>query len=148
VAVTIRLSRHGRHKVALYRIVAADENMKRDGRYLELLGTYNPNTNPPDVKLKEERVKYWVGVGAKTSDTMSQIIEKQYPGFITGLVAARRKKLQAARKKRKTNTTAKAPRRAAKKARTEKVTVRKTARKVIRKSTKAAKAAKAAEKTA
>lgn len=134
MAVTIRLSRHGRHKLPLYRIVAADQDYKRDGRYLELLGTYNPNFDPPTVKLKHDRVKYWLGVGATTSATMSQIIEKQIPGFLSGLVKDRRTKLQAARKKRKATT------KKSGKTSTTKVSARKTAKKAAKKS-KAAKAA-------
>lgn len=111
MAVTIRLSRHGRKKLPFYRIVAADEDMKRDGRYLELLGTFDPGTEPPLLTLKEDRVKYWIGVGAKTSDTFSQLMEKQFPGYLSGIVSARRKKLQAARKKRKATTKKAAPKR-------------------------------------
>ena len=130
MAVTIRLSRHGRKKVPFYRIVAADEDMKRDGRYLDLLGTFDPGAEPPLLTLKEERVKYWIGIGAKTSDTFSQLMEKKFPGYLSGIVSARRKKLQAARKKRKT---------AAKKSTgTKKLSARKTAKKAAKK----AKAAK------
>ncbi len=78
--------------------------MKRDGRYLELLGTVNPRTDPITVTLKEDRVKYWIGVGAQTSDTMSQIIESKLPGFLGDIVSKRRAKIVAKRKARKAKT--------------------------------------------
>ena len=102
MAVVIRLSRHGRKKLAFYRIVAADKQLKRDGRYLELLGTMNPLTNPITVTLKEDRVKYWVGVGAKPSQTVAAIIDSKLPGYLEGLDTARLDKIRTARKARKT----------------------------------------------
>ncbi len=132
MAVTIRLSRHGRKKLPFYRIVAADEDKKRDGRYLELLGTFDPIAEPPILTLKEERVKYWIGVGAKTSDTFSQLMEKQHPGYLSSIVSARRKKLQAARKKRKTTAKKSATG-------TKKVSPRKAAKKAAKKSKATAK---------
>ncbi len=104
MAVAIRCSRHGRKNVPLYRIVATDEDNPRDGRYLELLGTMNPSLDPPAVKLKEDRVKYWISVGAKPSHTLQTILEKEYPGYFSTIVTKRREKLVATRKKRKTRT--------------------------------------------
>lgn len=101
MAVTIRLSRHGRKAVPFYRIVAADKAMRRDGRFLELLGTINPLTEPETVNLKEDRVKYWLSVGAQTSDTMSQVIEKKIPGLLSGMEAARTAKVRSRRAARK-----------------------------------------------
>ena len=101
MAVIIRLTRGGKHKQPFYRIVAADKEMPRDGRYLELLGHYNPLTEPKTIELKEDRVKYWIGVGAQTSDTMSSIIEKQIPGYLSGIVKARLEKVVSRRAKRK-----------------------------------------------
>lgn len=101
MAVTIRLARHGRHKLPFYRIVAADADMPRDGRFLELVGTYNPLTNPPAISLKEDRVKYWIGVGAKTSDTVSQIIEKHIPGYLSDLEKSRLERVRSRRAARK-----------------------------------------------
>ncbi len=76
MAVVIRMSRHGAKKKPFYRIVAADENYPRDGRYLEILGTYNPKQ--PDAKgtLKTERINYWVSKGATPSSAVSQIIKR------------------------------------------------------------------------
>jgi small subunit ribosomal protein S16 len=101
VAVTIRLARHGKHKVPFYRIVVTDREMKRDGRHIERIGTINPLVEPPAVTLNEERVRYWVGVGAKPSDTVSQIIEKRLPGFLKEKEAKQREKIRARRAKRK-----------------------------------------------
>jgi len=100
--------------------VAADKQSKRDGRFLELLGTLNPVTDPATVTLKEDRVKYWVGVGAQPSDTVAQIIEGRIPGFLGDLESKRRAKIKAARSKRKARAakagTKKEPKKAAKKA--------------------------------
>lgn len=101
MAVTIRMSRHGRLKRPFYRIVAADSKMRRDGRFLELLGTMNPLTNPAEVKLDMERVKYWIGVGAGASDTVAAIIEKQAPGYLKGIEAGRKEKIRSQRAARK-----------------------------------------------
>ena len=74
MAVTIRLARHGRHKLPYYRIVAADKENPRDGRFLEQVGTFNPLTDPGTFELREDRIKYWLGVGARPSDTDSQML--------------------------------------------------------------------------
>ena len=73
MAVKIRLARHGSKKRPAYRIVAADSRDKRDGRFLEILGTYNPMTNPPAIAFKEDRYEYWTGVSAEVSDTVSSL---------------------------------------------------------------------------
>jgi small subunit ribosomal protein S16 len=101
VPVTIRLARHGRTKLPLYRIVAADKQYCRDGRFLEVVGHYNSKANPAQVSLKEDRVRHWISVGAQTSELVRSLIKKQIPGFIEGLEDSRRKKVQDARKKRK-----------------------------------------------
>jgi len=101
MAVTLRLARYGRKKRPFYRIVAADSHMKRDGRYLELLGTLNPLIDPPLVELQQERVKYWISVGAKPSDTVSNVIEKQIPGLLSELEAGRKEKIRSRRAARK-----------------------------------------------
>ena len=101
MAVTIRLARHGRKKRPFYRIVAADSQMKRDGRYLEQLGTLNPLIDPPLVDLKQERVKHWISVGAKPSDTLSKVIEKQMPGYLSQIEEQRKEKIRSNRAKRK-----------------------------------------------
>ena len=76
MAVKIRMARHGAKKRPFYRIVAADEQCPRDGRFLEVLGTYNPLTDPATVTVKAERVLDWIGRGAKPSDTVRSILKK------------------------------------------------------------------------
>jgi len=77
MAVKIRMARHGTTNKPFYRIVAADSAAKRDGRYLELLGTYDPTRNPAEVNLKQDRIDYWLSVGATPSDTVKSILKKQ-----------------------------------------------------------------------
>ena len=81
--------------------MSADKAMKRDGRFLEQLGTVDPLTDPVTVKMKEDRVKYWIGVGALPSATVAQIIETQIPGYFSSIEKKRREQIVAARKKRK-----------------------------------------------
>ncbi|MCK5836940.1 MAG: 30S ribosomal protein S16 [Desulfobacula sp.] len=77
MAVKIRLTRKGTKKKPFYRIVAADIESPRDGRFLELLGTYNPMIEPAAVTLKEDRIKYWLGEGAKPSTTVQSLLKRQ-----------------------------------------------------------------------
>ena len=77
MAVKIRLARHGAKKRPFYRIVAADSDSPRDGRFLEKLGTYNPLKDPAQVVLDTERVKYWIGQGATPSDTVKTILKRE-----------------------------------------------------------------------
>ncbi|MDD9300830.1 MAG: 30S ribosomal protein S16 [Desulfobacter sp.] len=77
MSVKLRLTRKGTKKKPFYRIVAADIEFPRDGRFLEALGTYDPMQEPAVVTLKEERVKYWLGEGAKPSTTVKSILKKQ-----------------------------------------------------------------------
>jgi small subunit ribosomal protein S16 len=80
MSVRIRLTRKGTKKKPFYRIVAADIERPRDGRFLELLGTYNPMVEPAAVTLKEDRIKYWIGEGAKPSTTVQSILKRQGVG--------------------------------------------------------------------
>ena len=80
MAVRIRLTRKGTKKKPFYRIVAADIESPRDGRFLELLGTYDPMVEPAAVTLKEDRINYWLGEGAKPSTTVQSILKKQGVG--------------------------------------------------------------------
>jgi len=77
MAVRIRLARHGAKKKPFYRIVVADGENPRDGRYLEKVGTYNPLLDPAKVTLESERIKYWMDQGAKPSDTVRSILKKE-----------------------------------------------------------------------
>lgn len=105
MAVSIRMARHGRMKRPYYRIVVADSAMRRDGRYLELVGSMDPladpSQNPAALTLKEDRIKYWIGVGAKPSDTVADLIEKRLPGYLKGLESAQRDRVRSKRAARK-----------------------------------------------
>ncbi|MCR4783585.1 MAG: 30S ribosomal protein S16 [bacterium] len=72
--VRIRLRRVGRKKQASYRIVAADARSPRDGRFIEILGHYNPRTNPPTVIMKSDRVKAWLGNGAEPTEAVRGLL--------------------------------------------------------------------------
>ncbi len=77
MSVKIRLARHGAKKKPFYRIVVADSKCPRDGRYLEIVGTYNPLPDSVEVTLKSERIKYWMGQGAIASDTVKSLLKKE-----------------------------------------------------------------------
>jgi small subunit ribosomal protein S16 len=77
MAVKIRLARHGAKKSPFYRIVVADSESPRNGRYLENVGTYDPLFDPAKVTLKSDRVKYWMNQGAKPSDTVRSLLKKE-----------------------------------------------------------------------
>ena len=81
MAVRIRLARRGAKKKPFYRIVVADSECPRDGRFLEIVGTYDPLQDPAAVTLKTERVQYWMGEGAKPTDTVNSLLKKE--GFFT-----------------------------------------------------------------
>jgi len=74
--VRIRLARGGKKKKPFYRIVAADSRAPRDGRFLEVLGYYNPVIEPKDLKINTERVDYWISVGAQMSQTVENLRKK------------------------------------------------------------------------
>jgi small subunit ribosomal protein S16 len=76
MAVKVRLSRAGGRHRPFYRVVVADERAPRDGAFLELVGTYDPKTNPERVILKTDRINYWIEKGAKPSQTVSEIIRR------------------------------------------------------------------------
>ena len=75
MAVRIRLSRGGSKKRPFYRIVAADSRSPRDGKFLEIVGTYNPLTNPATVTLDAEKVNKWLANGAQPTVTVKNILE-------------------------------------------------------------------------
>lgn len=76
MSVKIRLSRLGSKGKPFYRIVVCDTKNKRDGKVVEVVGTYNPLTNPATVVFKKDRVEYWRKNGAKFSDTVSHLYKK------------------------------------------------------------------------
>lgn len=74
--VKLRLKRMGTINRPFYRIVAVDSRKKRDGKYLECVGYYDPKTDPLTLKVEAERVLYWLGVGAQPSDTVRSLFKK------------------------------------------------------------------------
>jgi small subunit ribosomal protein S16 len=72
----IRLSRTGARKQPHYRVVVIEKERARNGRPVEVVGTYNPRTNPASIELKRERIDYWVSKGAKMSDRVGKIVSK------------------------------------------------------------------------
>ncbi len=77
MATKIRLQRHGRKNYAFYPIVIADSRAPRDGRFIERIGSYNPNTNPATISLDFDRALYWVEVGAIPTDTVRSLLSKE-----------------------------------------------------------------------
>jgi small subunit ribosomal protein S16 len=77
MAVRIRLARHGAKKRPFYRIVVADNDSPRDGRFLEKVGTYNPLQDPAEVTVEAERVQYWISQGAIPTDTVRNLLKKE-----------------------------------------------------------------------
>ena len=77
MATKIRLQRHGRKSYAFYSIVIADVRAPRDGKFIEKIGTYNPNTNPATVDLKFDRALDWVMKGAQPTDTVRNILSRE-----------------------------------------------------------------------
>jgi len=80
MATRIRLQRHGKKSKAFFHLVAADSRAKRDGKFIEKLGTYNPNTNPATIDLDFERTLHWLQVGAEMSDTARALLS--YKGIL------------------------------------------------------------------
>lgn len=72
--VTLRLRRMGKKKQPTYRLVAADNRSPRDGRFIEILGHYNPRTEPPTVVFKEEKILDWLSKGAQPSNTVKRLL--------------------------------------------------------------------------
>lgn len=76
MAVRIRLTRMGRKKKPFYRIVAANSEAPRDGKFLEVVGTYDPLQDPVSVTFHQDKLDYWLGRGAKPTDTVKSLIAK------------------------------------------------------------------------
>ena len=77
MAVRIRLARHGAKKRPFYRIVVADGEKPRDGRFLERVGTYDPKYDPAKVTIETERIQYWIDQGATPSDTVKSLLKRE-----------------------------------------------------------------------
>ncbi len=75
--VTIRMRRHGAKKSPFYRLVVIDSHSARDGRALEVVGHYDPKTQPETLRVDRERIDHWVGRGAQLSDTVRSLLARQ-----------------------------------------------------------------------
>ncbi len=75
--VKIRLARHGAKKRPYYRIVVADNESPRDGRFIESVGTYNPLSDPAEVTIRQERIRHWIDQGAIPTDTVRSLLKKE-----------------------------------------------------------------------
>jgi small subunit ribosomal protein S16 len=127
MAVVIRMMRHGAKKRPFYRIVVADSRRQRDGRFVEILGYYDPMAKPFVVKMDEEKVKSWIGQGAQPSTQAASLFRR------AGIIAARPSK--STKKAGATKATVK-------RARPRKVTERKTRAKAHRAKVRTNKSAK------
>ena len=77
--LTIRLARIGKKKHPFYRVVVTEKTRPRNGRFVEIVGTYDPLKTPADIKLNDERVQYWIGKGAQPSDTVRSFLRNPKP---------------------------------------------------------------------
>ncbi len=73
--VKIRLTRLGSKKRPFYRVIVADSRVRRDGPFLEILGTYNPLPNPSEIKIDTDRAKHWLGLGAQPTSTAKKLLK-------------------------------------------------------------------------
>ena len=76
MAVKMRLTRMGDKKSPFYRIVVADSRVARDAKYIDLVGTYNPLTNPAEIKIDSEKAQAWIKNGAQPTPTVKALLEK------------------------------------------------------------------------
>jgi small subunit ribosomal protein S16 len=75
MAVRIRLTRVGSKRNPIYRVVVADQRSPRDGRFIEIVGRYNPQADPSTIDLDEAKIKDWIGKGAQPSDTVARLMK-------------------------------------------------------------------------
>jgi small subunit ribosomal protein S16 len=80
VSVKLRLTRVGSKKNPVYRVVVADSRSPRDGRFIEIIGRYNPQTNPSTIELDEQKVKDWLGKGAQPSNAVQKLLKAKNIG--------------------------------------------------------------------
>ena len=80
MAVKLRLTRVGSKKNPIYRVVVADSRSPRDGRFIEIVGRYNPQTDPSTIELDEQKVKDWIGKGAQPSNAVQKLLKAKNIG--------------------------------------------------------------------
>src|SRR5690606_28406279 len=101
MALRIRLRQQGRTNYQTYRVVLADVRSPRDGKYLEMLGWYNPGMAENNVSVDADRIQYWVGQGAQISENVQHLLAKVAPAILQGIHAKKVAKKRAAAEKRK-----------------------------------------------
>lgn len=77
--LAIRLARYGKKKAPTYRIVVIESTRPRDGRFVEIVGTYNPRKDPAEIHLEAERIQYWLSHGAQPSETVRSFLRNRKP---------------------------------------------------------------------
>ena len=87
--VVIRLARHGAHKRPYYRVVVADNRSRRDGRFIEQVGTYDPTKDPSVINLDMDKINEWIGKGAQPSDRVAKLIAEVNGQELPAKIAAR-----------------------------------------------------------
>lgn len=101
MAVILRLARGGQTKRPFYRIVATEHTSRRDGKFIEIVGTLNTMVEPAVATLHEDKIRKWVKNGAQVSSVVSGHIKKQFPGLLEDRAKHKLSKIQDARRKRK-----------------------------------------------
>jgi small subunit ribosomal protein S16 len=84
MSVRVRLTRVGSNKNPIWRVVVADQRSPRDGRFIETIGHYNPQTNPSTITIDEERFQHWVARGAQPTNTVKQLVKAHAKGLAAG----------------------------------------------------------------
>jgi small subunit ribosomal protein S16 len=84
MSVRVRLTRVGSNKNPIWRVVVADQRSPRDGRFIETIGHYNPQTNPSTITIDEERFQHWVARGAQPTNTVKQLVKAHAKGVAGG----------------------------------------------------------------
>ena len=84
MSVRVRLTRVGSNKNPIWRVVVADQRSPRDGRFIETIGHYNPQTNPSTITIDEERFQHWVSRGAQPTNTVKQLVKAHAKGVAGG----------------------------------------------------------------
>lgn len=108
MALKIRLARFGCKGQPFYRIVVANSECRRDGRHIEIVGTYNPMVAENKAAFKDERVKHWVSLGAKPTERVFRLYTQYCGDFLKETQVDQTKRVQAARRKRKERNKARA----------------------------------------
>ncbi len=106
MAVKIKLARFGTKSKPFYRIVVSENGTKRDGRFIERVGSYDPMVAPSVVTFNEPRVQRWLSEGAQPTEVVRRLIQKSFPGLIEKREEHQRAKIVASRKKRKQRSAA------------------------------------------